>query len=190
MLQIWWSSLTAADRGVLDLLSATERARVESLERAADRGRSMVGAALVRVAVGAHLGVDPASVIVDRTCRECGRPHGAPRIVGSGRGASGEVMPRVSVSHSGVLVVVALSDGPVGVDVQRAADLDDPAQAEAWVRREAALKFHAVATLDDVEEPVVRTLEPPRPGYVTALATSGGTPDQHDPLMTAWNGDF
>lgn len=123
--QVWWSSLVAAERGLVALLDPIERARVESLERAADQGRSMVAAALLRVAVGERLGVPAADVVVDRTCAECGRPHGRPHVLGPG-----DVLPDVSVSHSGLLVVVALGDGVrVGVDVQRVADLDDPREA-------------------------------------------------------------
>ncbi len=174
--EVWWSTLTAAGHGLLGLLDATERARVQSLARPADRGRSLIGAALLRVAVASHLGIDPADVVVDRTCVECGGPHGAPRILRPG--ASG---PWVSVSHSGLLVVVVLSPlGPVGVDVQRIADLTDPAMGPAWVRREALLKARA-ATPEQTspgarpaEAPAggtARELKAPLDGYVAALAT-------------------
>lgn len=134
--EVWWSTLAAADRGLLPLLDDVETQRVRSLERPADRGRSLLGAALLRVAVAGRLGVSPAEVVVDRTCEECGAPHGAPRVLGPG-----ETVPWVSVSHSGLLVAVALDPGgPVGIDVQRESDLDD-ADGEEWVRREALLKL-------------------------------------------------
>ena len=48
------------------------------------------------------------------------------------------------MSHSGLLVVVALGiNGPLGVDVQRLADLPDPGRGPAWVRREAMFKADA-----------------------------------------------
>ncbi len=177
--EVWWSSLAAADRDLIDLLDATERARVESLEGPADRGRSLLGAALLRVAVAAHLGVAPVQVVVDRTCTECGGAHGVPRIVGPGG-------PWVSVSHSGLLVVVALSPhGPVGVDVQRVSDLPDPRAVRDWVTREAALKAQAAALarrhpamrLTPVEaDAATRDLPPPLHGYAAALTTLG----EHD----------
>lgn len=182
--EVWWASLAAADRGLLAVLDATERTRVESLERPADRGRSLVGAALLRVAVAARLGVGPGQVVVDRTCTECGGTHGAPRIVGPGA-----PVPWVSVSHSGVLVVVALSPhGPVGVDVQRASDLPDPRAAQDWVRREAALKAqtaalahgHAVTRLNAVEaDAATSELRPPLNGYAAALTTLGDPGSRH-----------
>ena len=166
--EVWWSTLLAADRALLDVLDATERGRVQSLTRPADQGRSLVGAALLRVAVGEHLRVPPGDVLVDRTCTGCGGPHGRPRVAGPG-GAG----PHVSVSHSGHLVVVALAvGGPVGVDVQRVADLGEPSAAEtgrrarAWVRREATLKVGGGAV-----RPAVRPLRAPLDGYAAALAT-------------------
>jgi len=174
--RVRWSSLAAADRSLLPVLDATERARVRSLERPADQGRSLVAAALLRAAVGEALGVAAADVVLDRTCPDCGRPHGRPRVLGPGPDR-----PHVSVSHSGLLVVVALSaDAPVGVDVQRVADLraagrgpdadDDAVRAAGeWARREAVLKVGADPRHPD--PPVVRALRAPLDGYAAALAT-------------------
>ena len=174
---VWWSSLTAAGHGLLDMLDSTERARLESLDRPADRGRSLVGAALLRVAVASHAGIAPADVVVDRTCEECGAPHGAPRILNPGMAA-----PWVSVSHSGLLVVVALgARGPVGVDVQRVADLEDPAAAPEWVRREALFKARAGGLADGGS---VRELEAPLAGYLAALALAAG--DEQDVMIRNW----
>lgn len=192
--EVWWSSLTAADGDALALLDATERSRLEQLDLSADRARSLVGAALLRVAVAARLEVDPVDVVVDRTCVDCGRPHGAPRVVAlSGDGApvgatpresdgsaSDRAAPWVSVSHSGLLVVVALGDAPVGVDVQRVADLDEPAGAADWVRREAQVKLRGTVVARDGQDagsgiggPTTTALTTPLPGYAAALATLG-----------------
>ncbi|MFC8796657.1 4'-phosphopantetheinyl transferase family protein [Promicromonospora sp. NPDC057138] len=171
ILDVWWSSLAAADRDLLAMLDAGERARVESLERPADRGRSLISAAMLRAAVAAHLGIAPADVVVDRTCAECGGPHGAPRIV-----SDGTPVPSVSVSHSGLLAVVALVErGPVGVDVQRLGDLADPAEGIGWATREALFKAGTPAPGDVA----VHELRPPLPGYVAvavAPAESDGAP--------------
>ena len=177
---VWWCSLTAANHAVLDLLDPAERAKVEALERPADRARSLLGAALLRVAVADRLGVAPAEVVVDRTCDECAGPHGAPQIVGPG-----PARLWVSVSHSGLLVVAAVSaHGAVGVDVQRLADIDDPARGSRWVRGEALLKARTTArhppdaTRQHLRAagPVVRNLSAPLAGYAAALATHAGVP--------------
>ncbi|WP_210417094.1 4'-phosphopantetheinyl transferase superfamily protein [Citricoccus sp. SGAir0253] len=180
--EIRWALLTAAHAGLLPVLSPLERRRIESLDRPADRARSLVAAALLRVAVAEHLGQSPAEVAVDRTCPECGRPHGAPRILGAGPTPP---VPHVSVSHSGLLVVVALDPGsPVGVDVQRAADLEDPAGAAAWARSEALFKARATGYAADRVS--VRHLEAPLDGYAAALA---GAPDRLASLRASrWDG--
>ncbi|WP_092613499.1 4'-phosphopantetheinyl transferase family protein [Raineyella antarctica] len=153
-----------------------------SLLRPADQGRSLLGAALLRLAVADHLGVEPTEVVVDRTCGRCGGQHGAPRILGPGSSC-----PWVSVSHSGLLVVVAVApDGPVGVDVQRLSELSDPDGGQDWACREALVKAGgsgaagwtgAESTADDPGpvEPTgdCRELRPPLPGYVAVLATPG-----------------
>ncbi len=190
-LEVWWSSLAAADRDLLGLLDVGERARVESLERPADRGRSLISAVMLRVAVAAHLGIAPAEVVVDRTCAECGGPHGAPRIV-----SDSTPVPWVSVSHSGLLAVVALSPrGPVGVDVQRIGDLTDPASGREWVTREALFKAGAAAQADDgaaappslaAAGVAVHELRPPFAGYVAAVVA----PAELDaPRITHWRLD-
>ncbi|WP_298460495.1 4'-phosphopantetheinyl transferase superfamily protein [uncultured Cellulomonas sp.] len=193
--EVWWSTLLAADHGLLDVLDATERDRVRSLSRPADQGRSMLAAALLRTAVGQCVGAPPAEVVLDRSCADCGRPHGRPRVVGPGR-----VRPHVSVSHSGLLVVVAVSAGaPVGVDVQRVADVAAAAgpagggagsdavgdRARAWVRREALVKAG-----DDGVAPGVLVLPTPLDGYVAALATLAARPlTEDDVVVRAWPPD-
>ncbi|MDO8148730.1 hypothetical protein Q6350_09810 [Isoptericola sp. b515] len=175
--EVWWSTLAAADHELTALLDDTERARLDSFDRPADRGRSLVGAALLRLAVAAHLGVGAAEVVLDRTCAECGRPHGAPRVLGAG-----DRRPGVSVAHSGVLVVVALDPhGPVGVDVQRASDLPDPGAVGDWVRREAAVKARTWTDLGGASPAALVTsdLRPPVGGYAAALTTVGERTVRH-----------
>ena len=93
-------------------LSDAERKRAATYRHDGDRARFEVGALLVRTVVGRICGVPGRAVTVDRTCDWCGRAHGRPRVPGSGL--------HLSVSHSGDIVVVAVSvDGPVGVDVEQ-----------------------------------------------------------------------
>ncbi len=145
---------TAAEWALLDPLE-TERAAGYRFDD--DRHRFALGAALARRAVAARLGVEAATVGLERTCDDCGRPHGRPVVVADvGRG------PHVSISHAGGWVVVAVADAPVGVDVEatdrwgestaRLVDqvaaagetipTDDGGAAffSAWTRKEAVLK--------------------------------------------------
>jgi 4'-phosphopantetheinyl transferase len=160
-----WRTLAAARHDLRAMLDAAELARIDALERAADRGRSLVAAATVREAAGERLGIPPEAVRIDRTCDECGRQHGAPRLLHPHA-------PWVSVSHSGLLIAVVLADAPVGVDVQRVADLPEAQSAREWVRAEAILKATGVARAAGVGVGplVARDIDAPLPGYAAALA--------------------
>jgi 4'-phosphopantetheinyl transferase len=94
------------------LLDPIERARADAFVRQLDRLRFVLGVALLKSAVAHEEGVTPNAVRVDRRCAMCGANHGAPRVLGSDL--------HVSVSHSGVRVMVAVTAvGPVGVDVEQ-----------------------------------------------------------------------
>lgn len=160
--RVWWATLRSAHAGLLDLLDPVERSRVVALDRPADRARSLVGAALLRRAAGEATGCAPEEVVVARGCPGCGGPHGRPEVAGG---------PHVSLSHSGVLVVVATcwTDG-VGVDVQRDGDLDDVSSRD-WARQEALVKAEATGPLVTVVD-----LDAPRAGYAAALAVRAAPP--------------
>ncbi|WP_345580538.1 4'-phosphopantetheinyl transferase family protein [Tessaracoccus lubricantis] len=116
-MDIWWADLRSADIRRAGELPAAEAARLDELDAPADRGRRLLGALLLQDAVRVARDSAPgATVEIDRTCDACGAPHGRPRPA-DGLG------PHLSVSHSGLLVVVAAcADAAVGVDVQRVAD--------------------------------------------------------------------
>jgi 4'-phosphopantetheinyl transferase len=100
------------------LLDAPETDRLAALRRAPDRARFLTGCALVRTAIGRHLGIAPRDVPLDRRCPDCARPHGQVRVPGA----------YVSVSHAGDWVLVALSgDAAVGVDIELVTDRGDTA---------------------------------------------------------------
>ncbi len=107
-----WTAEIAKRRPVHDsLLDEVELARVDAMRRHIDRARFVVGLAVLKCAVAMHVGCPAPSVRVDRRCQTCGGHHGRPRVPGTDLHAS--------VSHSGPLVVVALTDaGPVGVDIE------------------------------------------------------------------------
>lgn len=172
--QVWWAALTHAHAGLAELLDPTEHSRLTDLELPADRARFLLGAALLRTAVARATGAAPAEVRIDRTCEDCGAAHGRPRIAGG---------PHVSVSHSGVLVVVATClQAPVGIDVQRVAQISEQDAAE-WTRREACFKACGVPPQPGprAAAPLPSTtidLDAPRPGYAAALTIATTDPPQ------------
>lgn len=157
VVHLWWADLRSADARLFGLLDGREAERMDRMDRAADRGRFVLGAVLLRIAVAAATGVDPRSVTVERTCADCGGAHGAPRVAGV----------RVSVAHAGPLVLVATADVAVGVDVESVDRGDDVAR---WVREEARFKTGTASSA------LVTTgmLRPPRTGHLAALAVAGG----------------
>lgn len=179
--KVWWADLTRARVDLVELLDATERSRLAGLDLPADRARFVVGVALLRTVAAEYLGTAPADVEIDRTCSECGGPHGRPRIAGG---------PHVSVSHSGVLVVVATcGSAGVGVDVQRISEMAGQG-AGGWTRQEARFKACGPPTDPSTEAkpPVTEgtaasttiDLDPPLPGYAAALTvTTDGIPRVH-----------
>jgi 4'-phosphopantetheinyl transferase len=150
--------LGAADIGLLELLDDRERSRVARCATEADRGRMLLGAALLRAAAGTLLGVPPEELRVDRTCTDCGRGHGRPTIL--------DADLDVSVSHSGQVVVVAtlIGGGRVGVDVERVCDRP-VAEVRAWTMAEARFKAGGAPSLK------VHELRAPAPGHVLTVAT-------------------
>jgi 4'-phosphopantetheinyl transferase len=108
---VWWARRQDASGPLADLLDRDERRRWEAYRRDEDRERFLVGCALAKAVVAACTGRRPADVSFDRTCRQCGRPHGKPAVT------DGDL--EFSVAHSGDLVAVAVAAAPVGVDVEQ-----------------------------------------------------------------------
>jgi 4'-phosphopantetheinyl transferase len=108
---VWWASPAAAAPWLDELLDGLERERRDRLHRQVDQNRFVVGNAMLKSAAAAELHIDAGSVQLERTCADCGRPHGKPRLPGSGL--------ELSLSHSGHRVVIALArQTPVGIDVE------------------------------------------------------------------------
>ena len=177
--RVWWADLTNADLSLVAWLDHAEHGRLERLDAAADRGRFLVGAALLRVATAAATGRPREEITITRTCDRCGQPHGAPRVPGTW----------VSVAHAGSLVVVATAGCAVGVDVDRA---DRGGDMRQWVHDEA--EFKAASGLararTDPSPSGLQTLPlvPPLPGYLAALALPSGESAQivvHDLAASA-----
>ena len=134
--QVWWATPSLARERHVRLLSADELERRARYRREADRDRFTVGCALLRTLLGAFSGVLPEAVSIDRTCPDCGQPHGKPMARGAGT-------LQCSVSHSGDRVVVAISErSAIGVDVEQV-----PAEIHAGLA-ESVLRVDERAALD------------------------------------------
>lgn len=146
-------------------LTPVEQERVACAVTPAARRRSVLRALVVRHAAARALGVAAGSVDVDRTCADCGKQHGRPRVIGSGID--------ISDSHAPGTILVAIGmGGLVGVDVQPTAE-----GAEIWVRKEAVLKCDgvglrvhpsAVSVSTALEPPVLQSY-PARPAFPDRL---------------------
>jgi 4'-phosphopantetheinyl transferase len=119
-IQVWWCAPVEPYPAVLALLDDDEHARHLRLRRPEDRARHATAHGLLRLVLGRLLDRPPAQLRLDRTCPECGQPHGKPRLVGGG--------PEFSLTHSGGLVGVAVAEVPVGIDVE---DLSRPGLGRA-----------------------------------------------------------
>ena len=108
---VWWARRQDASGRHAGLLDETERRRWAAYRREEDRERFLAGCALAKTALARYTGQRPANVRFDRTCGQCGEPHGKPVIEGGG--------VEHSVAHSGDLVAVAVARAPVGVDVEQ-----------------------------------------------------------------------
>jgi 4'-phosphopantetheinyl transferase len=109
--EVWWARRQDASPWLSGLLDYAEQERWAAYRRDADRERFLVGCGLAKTVIAARTGQRPAEVSFDRTCRQCGKPHGKPAV----RGGDLEF----SVAHSGDLVAVAVAAAPVGVDVEQ-----------------------------------------------------------------------
>ena len=171
-MRVWLATLSQADLALRAWLDDRERERFEGYHHDADRARFLLGAAMLRSAVGHQLGMPPWEVPVERGCADCGGWHGRP-VVPDPRLA-------LSLSHGGMLVVLALAlDCAVGVDVERV-DGRVRESVRAWTRAEARFKAGDDPGLE------VRELPAPLPGHILSLATAPGATVQvlpSDPLI-------
>ena len=204
---MWWAAPVApADApGLVALLDAAERDRLDRFRRPADRARYLAAHALTRLVLADAVGTTPGALVFDRTCR-CGAQHGKPVLPGG---------PGFSLTHAGDLVGVAVHPGgAVGLDVEQVRGLTDIAAMAAhvcspheavpdreaffalWTRKEALLKATGTGlatpmsaiTLgpsgvqrwtgeDAPREPLwLRDLHP-APGYRGAVAGFGAPPE-------------
>jgi 4'-phosphopantetheinyl transferase len=137
--QVWWARPADASPGLSALLDRDERKRWTALRQPADRDRFLAGSALLRLVLAGHLGQPPDRIGISRTCPQCGKPHGKPRLR--------PPAPRpleLSVSHSGDRIVAAFAEGtPLGVDVEQVRegfDVDELASEALTVQEAETLR--------------------------------------------------
>lgn len=184
--QVWWARASDVHTFRRRILSRSEWRRADEYRRAIDADRFLVGAALLRVVVGAHLRVSPSAVPFARSCPTCGLLHGKPRITAAPPhlvGASTESAIDFSVAHSGSHVVVAVARGArVGVDIETrrasvasnlvtaicsaseqgsAGDLGTDGLVRLWTQKEALLKAAEVGLMVEPSSFCVPPLESP-----------------------------
>lgn len=134
------------------------------------------GPDVVAGVVAQFAGIAPEGVRIVHACRSCGSDrHGKPHVVVP----AGHRALHVSLSRSGGLTVVAVTDaGPIGVDVE-AVGPGAPFDLVDWVRRESVVKAtgHGItadpAGIDAVlNRAGARTSDLAAPaGYVAAVTT-------------------
>jgi 4'-phosphopantetheinyl transferase len=172
--EVWLADLNAVADELGELLSPQEHARAARFANARHGVLWARAHGLLRLLLGSHVGCDP------RSLRFTAGAHGKPALEGEqGDGVS------FNLSHSGHLALLAFaSEGAVGVDVElarrptdvlgvarrmfgadearRLAGLQPPLREReflrAWVRHEAALKYHGSGLGGADSEP---TDEPP-----------------------------
>jgi 4'-phosphopantetheinyl transferase len=122
--RVWWARPSIETPRLLDLLDDTERERHTAYHRAVDQVRFLTARVVAKALAAEALGIRPGEVVLDSTCPDCGRSHGKPHLVAPPGHPAGRPLPELSISHSGELVAVAITDGlPVGVDVEQERDV-------------------------------------------------------------------
>lgn len=107
--EVWWARIGQARPEFVADLNAVERERYAAYRRDADKARFLLGVTMVRRLLGARMSLPPANVVLDRACRDCGKPHGKVRAEGA----------ELSVTHSGDWIGLAIGTAPVGLDVEQ-----------------------------------------------------------------------
>jgi 4'-phosphopantetheinyl transferase len=122
------------------VLTPAERAHVDGINGGQATARLSRG--LLRLLLARYLNLPPAEIEIDRSCPNCGRSHGRPRLLRrsevamgtskgddppeASRGSAAVEAVEFSVTHGGDLLVLAFAgNAPVGVDVEPIGALED-----------------------------------------------------------------
>lgn len=119
--RVWWTHAKQVQlRELTPLLDAHELTSLNQYQLPERREQFAIRAALARAALAMVLDCAAGQIVLDRTCIECGQPHGRPRL------ASPVGTAQVSVTHSGQLTGVAVTDhGRIGIDVEGICHYED-----------------------------------------------------------------
>lgn len=170
------SELLAAHPDAQSLLGADERARLAALRRREDQDDFVAARVLVRTLLVAESAVPLRAVRIRQECARCGGPHGAPQTDGA----------FLSWAHSSGVVAAAVSDQPVGIDVEPLGAavpvLDGRLRDVAeWVRLEAIVKTGRIDLDGALALPraelagvTVTDWADPATGVAVAIASVGG----------------
>ncbi|HWD70347.1 MAG TPA: 4'-phosphopantetheinyl transferase superfamily protein [Solirubrobacteraceae bacterium] len=179
-----------ADACVLD---AREIRRAGRLQSDVDRRRFVAAHTALRRELGERLEADPAELEFSRArCSQCGGLHGRPIVLRPGGSLARRADLHFSLSHSGGQGLLAISQAPVGVDIealpdvtmaQRLAALMHPREqarilsapkaaqptlfTRLWCRKEAYLKGVGIGLAHDTTEGYLSSLES-TPGWRVA----------------------
>jgi phosphopantetheinyl transferase len=127
-----------AHDGLPELLCAQEQARAAQIADWRKRAVWARSRGVLRTLLGGYLDTDP------RELRFVSGAHGKPELCARAEGEhgpDGESDLRFNLSHSGELMLVAVSgEREVGVDVERASERYTPKFLRAWTVREATVK--------------------------------------------------
>jgi 4'-phosphopantetheinyl transferase len=142
--EIWIASIpefTEHQAALDEVLTPDERAHVHRIREG--RATARLSRGLLRLVLARYLNLPPAEIEIDRSCPDCGRSHGRPRLrrrpgtatarISKGddpleppRGSAAVGAIEFSVTHGGDLLVLAFADStPIGVDVEPIGALED-----------------------------------------------------------------
>lgn len=162
---IWRIASEQYHDGLLDLLTPAETERIHRYRIPADREMRITARAAVKMLIAKYAGIAPEQVIIEQT------PTNKPRLVG---------LENIdfNLSHSRKQILIAISNSPVGVDVERmrpglASSGLIFSEAEArwvaqsadktaafftlWTRKEALVKASGQGIIDEI--PTVHCLD-------------------------------
>ncbi|WP_405057222.1 4'-phosphopantetheinyl transferase superfamily protein [Kribbella sp. NBC_01505] len=183
--EVWWAGIGQAREEFLADLNVVEQERYARYRRDADKARFLLGVTLVRRLLGERMSVPPASVVLDRRCPDCGKPHGKVRAEGV----------ELSVSHSGDWVGLAIGTAPVGLDVERIDSVQEvdgvagmslaPEELQELKRYDGIDKARAFTRYWTRKEALVKATGA---GLGTALWTVVVSAPDQPPAVVSWDG--
>lgn len=193
-INLWLAPVAPLSAALLADLDDADRSQAARIAHPQRRASFVSAHALLRRVLGDRVGLAPAAVPIDRSCRVCGGDdHGKPFVVG--------VDPPTVFSLSATPDLVALAVAGSG---QLGLDIEDARAGRTWVRREAVLKATGHGLAIDPELVVVTGDRPrvlgwplrelhdfhlldldPAPSIVGCVAWRGAS--EEPPTLSIWN---